>query len=410
LVRFAPVASADTSLYRELAAGFGQDHPGVRVEIVAHSTSLEELVANTDCFAAPASLAADTAGVRQEILSLKPLLDADADFDLADFYPQFLEPVQEEGELWGLPYEADAMMVYIHLDRFAEGGVALPQPDWTIQDFLSIAAHLSQKEGIYGFTTREGAYGDLLFVLERLGAHLYDGSREPPTPTLDDPTVVAALGQYADLARGVALTPGTPSRESGWPDSIFVGDHPGGVRAGTVAMWVDSIRNHAAGPALSFATGVQPLPAGTGASTEFDVMAYYISARSPAAQACWAWLTFLSDRPEVVDALPARKSIADATEWQQQVGEDALPAYRATLTYGEAPLFGLRWQVPWLGYAYPWLEEAFQAAVAGQDVASALAEAQAKAEALVACLQASGTFSDPQRLGDCARQVDPDYP
>jgi hypothetical protein len=92
------------------------------------------------------------------------------------------------------------------------------------------------------------------------------------------------------------------------------------------------------------------------------------------------------------------------------VGEVALPAYQATLEYADTSIFDLRWEIPWLGYAYPWQDEAFQAAVAGDDAEWALGAAQEQAEALVACLELSADASDPDQLLVCARLVDPDYP
>jgi hypothetical protein len=56
-----------------------------------------------------------------------------------------------------------------------------------------------------------------------------------------------------------------------------------------------------------------------------------------------------------------------------------------------------------LGYVYPWLDRAFQATVAGEDPGRALGEAQAQAEALVACLEAAGATSEHAQLLACAR-------
>jgi len=68
------------------------------------------------------------------------------------------------------------------------------------------------------------------------------------------------------------------------------------------------------------------------------------------------------------------------------------------------------WEIRWLAHAYPWLDEALQATVAGDDAGRALAEAQRKAEAYVLCLERKGDFTDPELLKACAREVDPDYP
>ncbi|MBN1579867.1 MAG: hypothetical protein JXA89_04130 [Anaerolineae bacterium] len=136
------------------------------------------------------------------------------------------------------------------------------------------------------------------------------------------------------------------------------------------------------------------------------VSAYYISAQSLQPEACWKWLVFLSDRPEVVQKLAARKSIAASPAWQ--VDESARMAFQATLKYDDAAILRQRWEIPWLGYAYPWLHEAFIVVLAGGDAERALAEAQNKAEALVLCLESEGNH--PDALKACAQTVDPAYP
>jgi ABC-type glycerol-3-phosphate transport system substrate-binding protein len=418
VINFAPPPAADVAIYRELADRFHEIQSDVRVEITSSYSSLEALAQGNDCLGG--TLPVYASEVRQHVRSLQPLLGADTDFDLADFYPVMLEALQYDGELWGIPYEADALMVYYNRDRLIESGIALPEPGWTIGDFLDTALALSVSNGDrYGFTTREGAYGDLIFVLERMGARLFDGSTADgnalPSPTFDDPTVVSALARYVDVARLGPLSLATPSRQVGWPDSRMMGDHPPGVRSGQVAMWVDYLQDYAVSPPLPFEAGIAPLPvtsgsAGIQAATEFNVSAYYISAHTAEPQACWEWLTFLSAQPGAVQLLPARRSIVESPSWQSRVSEADLPAYRAILGCDDTRIFALRWDVPWLGYAYPWLDEAFQAVLAGDGPERALAGAQHKAEAYVQCLEREGSFVDRDVLKACAGEVDPDYP
>jgi multiple sugar transport system substrate-binding protein len=412
VITFAPHLTLNTDLapFEKLAASFNASHPSVWVQVVSppNPYSLAEQAMTTDCFGGKYDV--QSPEVRQFVRNLQPFLDAETDFDLADYYAAPLDWSRHDGELWALPYQTDALMVYTNLDRFAEAGVVPPEPGWRFEDFVDVVVALSDA-GQYGFTTREGTYGDLVFFLERMGARLYDDSQESPTPTLDDPTVVAALGRYAELSRAQALTPATPSTQSGWPDTITAGSHPDQVESGQIAMWVDALSNYAFAPPLPFETGAAPLPVGVQASTEFDVSAYYISAHTSEPQACWEWLRFLSDQSEAVGLLPVRRGVLPPPElWQGRVSESALLAYQATLEYAHTSLFDLRWESPWLAYAYPWLDAAFQAAVRGEDAGGALREAQDKAQALVACLETAEGFFDHEELRACAQQVDPEYP
>jgi multiple sugar transport system substrate-binding protein len=405
IITFSPKSRGELSLYRDLAESFLESHPTIWVEIVP--ADFAEAARVSDCFAGPPLVHLE--GMREQLANLQPLLEADQNLSIADFYPQFLTPLQLDGDLWGLPYEADALMLYYNTGRFTEAEISLPELDWSIDDFLSVAGDLSGGDR-YGFTTREGAYGDLILILERMGGRLVDDSAESPTPSFDDPAVQASMERYADLYREHALSPGTPSRQSGWPDSMVTGFHPAGVNDGRVAMWIDTMSNHTLAPSLPFDTGVAPLPVGVTESTEFDLAAYYISASSSDPQACWDWVTYLSGRPEVVELLPARRSVASSSLWQGQTIESALPAYQATLEYDATSLFQLRWEIPWLGYSYPWLYEAFQAIVGGEGAEQVLGEALARAEELVACLEMRQGYKDSEHLLACAQQVDPDYP
>lgn len=406
-IAFAPAQSSDAALYRNLAALFHESYPEITVDVIPISYDLAELAANSDCFEGGFSVASPE--FRQLVRNLEPLLASEGGLDLSDFYPVMLESLQYNGELWGLPYSADAVMLYYNRARFDEAEVVPPQPGWTFDEFLSAAAALSDADR-YGFTTREGAYGDLIFALGRLGARLLDRSQDLPRPTFDDPTVVAALARYADAVRQRPLSLATPSTQSGWPDGTIWGVHPAGVETGLAAMWIDYISAQAAAPPLPFEVGVAPLPIGSEASTEFEVRAYYISAQTPQPQACWQWLTFLSGQPDVAHPLPARRSVVESPGWRGQLDETTLAAYRATLEYRHAPVFSLRWDPPWMAYAYPWLDEAFQDTVTGADAGEALAEVQRKAGAYILCLERQAGFANPDILKACAREVDPRYP
>jgi len=161
-------------------------------------------------------------------------------------------------------------------------------------------------------------------------------------------------------------------------------------------------------------------------TTGFRVEAYAISADAADPQACWEWLVFLSHQPEVVELLPARRSVFASLDWQSRIDETALPAYQAVLEgYEDASpsFYDMRWEPMWLAYTVPWLDEAFQAAVAGADAGQALSQAQRQAEAYVQCLERAGVFGTRETTSTeeewlttrktfnaCAEEVDPNHP
>jgi ABC-type glycerol-3-phosphate transport system substrate-binding protein len=414
--------------YQQLAAKFHASHPGIRVKLVSTGSFSYPPVDNAwmaaiaeagDCFAGTFPFA--DPGTHLHLYNLQPLLDQDPGFDLADFYPSALEPLQHDGGLWGIPHGMDALVVYYDPQRFAEAGLPLPEPGWTTNDFLAAAAALGGNDQ-FGFATREGTYGDLIFALERLGARLFENpaAQAPsttPRPSFDDPTVVSALEQYVALSHRQQFSPATDPWQWVWPYGYFDSAKPDAedyrlerVENKEVAMWVAGATNHLwTSPQLPFEVRVAPLPLrrDNSASTEFEVYAYYISAHTQAPQACWEWLTFLSREPRTTTngELPARRSMTQLP-FSLYPSRDE-PAFRTTLEYENTSVFSARLKAPWLGYTYPWLYEAFVATKTGDDAEQALSRAQRKADKFLLCLEQAGGFADWEIRVACAKRVDP---
>jgi ABC-type glycerol-3-phosphate transport system substrate-binding protein len=76
--------------------------------------------------------------------------------------------------------------------------------------------------------------------------------------------------------------------------------------------------------------GMVPLPSDERASTLGILMAYAASADTGHPEACWEWMTFLSEQmPPFV--LPARRSLAESTEYTDQVGAEIAAVARASI-------------------------------------------------------------------------------
>jgi len=71
----------------------------------------------------------------------------------------------------------------------------------------------------------------------------------------------------------------------------------------------------------------------------YQLAVAFISAQSPAADACYRWLSFLAERPEVLGGMPARRSAFEASLEFITDGEDVVQLYRdfdAALSSGNA--------------------------------------------------------------------------
>ena len=88
--------------------------------------------------------------------------------------------------------------------------------------------------------------------------------------------------------------------------------------------------------------GVAPLPLGPdgrqigGYQT---ASGYFISAETNERQACWQWISFLSENPVSEANLPARRSVATSDAFAQLVGDEKAAALLFSVESATEPSF-----------------------------------------------------------------------
>lgn len=94
-----------------------------------------------------------------------------------DFYEGILASGQYDGHLYAMPYEASSTMMCINRDLLERENIAIPDADWTMDDFLEICQQVSKDHNQDGKTDQFGCcnYGwqDALYGY---GATLFDES------------------------------------------------------------------------------------------------------------------------------------------------------------------------------------------------------------------------------------------
>jgi len=346
-------------------------------------------------------------------------MEADEGLHREDFYPQLTKQFTEQGQLWGLPADVTPFVIEYNKDLFDAAGLDYPEPDWTWEQFLETAVALSGGEGDarrYGYVAEVYEANDLLLMLERLGAHLIDERPTPPALTLNDPTVVEALRWYADLTTEYGAKPAyiTDIGKMAGAGAMYV-EREGLINEGRAAMWTNSGTTAAIfGPRKGLRMGVAPLPAradGTSKASLLTTSGYFISARTDKAQACWQWLTFLSQQPEAAIGLPARKSVAESEAYRKQAGDDRAAAYLSCVADAAEPSsFDVLSNEDWLGGGLFWLTQAYGKVLDKKSgVEEALNEAQKLADQYRACMVAAGKY-DQKTYEGCLKQTDPSLP
>jgi len=403
VVRFHAPFSDDLSIYRALAEQFGGLHPEIDVLVEPSSNwAIADLAAEADCFLGYVS---GVEASRDSLLAIDPLLAEDRDPSPDVFYPEYLAPLTVDGTLWGLPLDADVHLLYYSRDRFDRAGESYPSPEWTPRDLVAQAlglADLDSPEPQYGFYPVFGAYADAATYVAWLGGQLFDAQGQP---TFADPSVVEATALYAALISGAA-PPETLQQSGDRLSGVTVtwGERPGLVQSGQAAMWVDEVQHHSVARPIEFPFGVAPLPAGD-VSFPTTLRALYISANAADPNASWQWIAFLSAQPQAVRLLPVRRDVAASDTWRERAGQETAEAWTEILARPQAPQ--PRWSTDPVSYrALYWFDEALAQVFAGTSPADAFGDAQSKASAFAACMQAHA--EDEQAWRTCARQADPD--
>ena len=195
----------------EAIALFEEAHPGVRVEYVSgipaddYSEWLAgQILMGTEpdvYFVLPEDF--DLLVSSGALAQLDQRIAADPGFDRTVYYEPCLRSGQAEGKQYALPHESVPTIMFVNKTLLEQSGIAMPDNDWTWEDFYSICQQVTDVEqrqyGVYGYTWLDAMYSN--------GASLFseDGRR----CFLSDAKVLEAIGfadRLMDLNEGYSVT------------------------------------------------------------------------------------------------------------------------------------------------------------------------------------------------------------
>ncbi len=395
-----------TDRFWQIADSFNQRQQNIFVQIKPPDSSdlseLTDLAAKADCFAwyIPPNQVDLPA-----ILDLRPLIDADAAFDLDDYPPALLEPFQFKGGVYGLPYMVTFRVLVYNETMFDDANLAYPDIQWTLDDFLSTVQQLTTNDGKqYGFASVRSMKSDLVFFLDQFGASAVKQSSDGPQPNFTDPKVVQAIQFYVDL-----LLNYSPHRRFwGYAQTGVPNNGAQLALEGRIGMWLNfgtlmsSVYNNA-----GINTRTAPPPLGNKGVNTHDVEqnGLYIAANTQEPEACWTWLKYLSSDPTALQGMsPARTSVAESEEFINLISPDFAAIHQA---YRETSARTSLNATPELFYSsgieYYWLYRAIDRALQGKDIERELDNAQVLTRQHLACVRSGG------QPHSCALEVDPQY-
>jgi ABC-type glycerol-3-phosphate transport system substrate-binding protein len=397
-----------------LAEVFHQDHPDIQVRISADlegtspapgSDPFTRAAEQNDCFAFDTLVLSGSAV--EQVVSLNSLLAAEPAEFILDFYSSLVDAGRLDGQLYSLPQVSQPYVMVYNTELLARRGVPTPAEGWTFDDFIGLttaAASQVDSDQTYG-----AVYNQDLFLAGRAVSGL-DLSTYPLLVNFDTLEMASALTWLVGLTQSNVLL-------------VETRDNPEftskAVRSGQVAFWV----GQAGGWGYwwpyeqpPFEIGVAPLPSTTGINQllgETSIIGQIISQRAKEPRACWEWMQFLSEQPNVFDGVPARRSVAESPEYEAVTGKEVAGILRSALEAAEqmeseARSISIGWPLSY------WQREAIAAALQGDNPQLALTAAQGKAEAYLACITRfdAGERNTRQRQDlviKCARQADPEW-
>lgn len=334
--------------YEPLIEQFNQQNPGVHVQFVSIDAAYQVGGGTFDLGAQVRQIVsmADVVSLyvlRKEdiaagyVADLQPLIDADATFDRADFYPNMLEQYQLDAGLYMIPRSRRMPLLSYNKRLWQRSGLPTPRPDWTYADMLAAAERLVEKRGdtiaVYGMADWSSGWNELVGALAGAGIDLYSLPSEQLR--FDQPEFATALSRAAQLIRSGAVY----YKHRG-PDAIISPDEfQQLIRGEQLAMWNRDLATGPPDQQLPFEVGTLPYPVRPGQPAFFgEGEGYAISGGSQHPAAAWRWLAFLSAQslsvPFAIDTaseLPARKSVAERSGYWQKLDAETKAAAEAIL-------------------------------------------------------------------------------
>jgi ABC-type glycerol-3-phosphate transport system substrate-binding protein len=326
--------TSDTDYYQQLLQAFNESYPSITVELRPRTwDELDHLGArDADVLVATAF---DLSELQDQghILSLDPFIEQGASFDPSDFYPGTAGLFTTQGKTWGVPAGVDPIVMFYNQDLLDQYDAPYPGIGWTWEDFLNVALAVRDPEaGVFGYVSTQQSYDAMLFIYQH-GGRIFDSLQDPTRTTFDDPLTIEALEWFAALIHEYDVVP-TPEQSR----QAFGGDRRysnyRGISRGQVGMWIGRLSERGGQnywPAEWVMNwGMAPLPRDAQSVTGAWVEGYFISSQTEHPEACWQWITFLTQQTPT-RLMPARKSLAESTAYEQQVGGDVAAFARASM-------------------------------------------------------------------------------
>ncbi len=316
---------------------FTANDPEVRQIVIDNdfAPSLTQLAEEFDCFYLPYnSVNSDDINA---VLSLDPFLDADFNFDTNDIVGRVMSQVERDNRTWAYPLALQPSILRYHSDLFAEAGIPAPDNGWTTDSFTDALQSLKiDPDDPTPFQPREFGGNYILMLAAAYGGLPVDYRTQPATLNFTDPANVEALRQVLDLAKAgyieytelATFGGGFGGGGSDIPiynETLSIFSFNRVMAQGEGSEYVDPYR------ITSYPAGSQYTP------VTYTIGTAYISASTLNAEACYRWISNLSNHPDLFLAMPVRRSHLNDPDITASLGNDLTAFYQQFEAQLQAP-------------------------------------------------------------------------
>lgn len=321
---------SDHTMWREIIAAFEARHPDLTIRpewlpLSGYTTKLDQQFVAGD--APDVILFQDEPFPRyaaEQFADLSELVAADPESrrQLTDCWPTAVSSFQQDGSLHGIPINGGNVLIFCNLDAFERASafhgspVSIPQPGWTLQEFIDLCRRLTIDEDGDGepeqFAFLQPHWVYYLPFIWSHGARLLDETRT--RWTLTGPEALAAFTLYADLRHRDRVSPAPIEFAGQNSDTAFL--------SGRVAMcvngpWFQCFLNQTGMKSRYRVVGIPTGAGGNVTRVTWDGLCIYARLSSERKTNAWKFLRFVLTEPaqEVFAAyqraIPARRSCAE---------------------------------------------------------------------------------------------------
>ncbi|MYM54638.1 ABC transporter substrate-binding protein [Thalassovita mangrovi] len=403
-----PAQAVDLQFYFPVAVGGGAaetiealtneytaDHPGVNIDAVyagSYQDTITKVITAARGGNAPqlsVALAVDMFTLIDEdlILPFDDFIKTDEDRAwLNSFYPAFMENSQTGGKTYGIPFQRSTPVLYWNKAAFAEAGLDPETPPATWEEMVEMGKKLTKKDANgnvtqWGVRIPSSGFPYWLFQGLTTENDVILANADGNKTNFDDPKVVEALEYMVSLSKDHGVMEPGIVEWGATPKAFFEGQ--------AAMMWTTTgnLTNVRKNAPFDFGVGMLPANKRRGAPTGGGN--FYLFKGTSDEQLSQAvdfikWITApeQSAKWTMATGYVAPRPATWETETMKQYAKDFPPALiaRDQLEFAVAELSTYQNQ-----RITQIFNDALAAAITGQkDAATALAEAQAKADAILA--------------------------